>query len=72
MADRNQIEKLSDVITKEITKINGTASETNNDKVTEKNNVVEKHFETFKDNLRELKKNWRQFRKLTKLNKRRN
>ena len=72
MADRNQIEKLSDVITKEITKINGTASETNNDKVTEKNNVVEKHFETFKDNLRKLKKNWRQFRKLTKLNKRRN
>ena len=72
MADRNQIEKLSDVITKEITKINGTASETNNDKVTEKNNVVEKHFETFKDNSRELKKNWRQFRKLTKLNKRRN
>ena len=72
MADRNQIEKLSDVITKEITKINGTASETNNDKVTEKNNVVEKHFETFKDNSRELKKNWRQFKKLTKLNKRRN
>ena len=72
MADRNQIEKLSDVITKEITKINGTASETNNDKVTEKNNVVEKHFETFKDNSRKLKKNWRQFRKLTKLNKWRN
>ena len=45
MADRNQIEKLSDVITKEITKINGTASETNNNKVTEKNNVVEKHFD---------------------------
>ena len=41
-------------------------------KVTEKNNVVEKHFETFKDNSRELKKNWRQFRKLTKLNKWRN
>ena len=32
MADRNQIEKLSDVITKEITKINGTASGANNAK----------------------------------------
>ena len=41
MVDKNQIEKLSDVITKEITKINGTAAETR-DRI---NSFIAKHNE---------------------------
>ena len=41
MVDKNQIEKLSDVITKGITKINGTAAETR-DRI---NSFIAKHNE---------------------------